>query len=114
MNLPVQLTSFVGRDREMGEVAALLDQARLVTLTGAGGAGKTRLALQVAAEGVGSHIGEAWLVDFAPAVEPGPLVAPGAGAPGRGEVPRQPRDQTLPAPLARRPAPLPVSELRAT
>ncbi len=49
-NLPVQLTSFVGRKRELAEVAGLLRDHRLVTITGSGGAGKTRLALQVAAD----------------------------------------------------------------
>ena len=44
-NLPVQLTSFIGRDAEMTQVRALLQDNRLVTLTGAGGVGKTRLAL---------------------------------------------------------------------
>jgi predicted ATPase/class 3 adenylate cyclase len=47
-NLPVQLTSFLGREREIGEVEALLEKHRLVTLTGPGGTGKTRLSLQVA------------------------------------------------------------------
>ena len=49
-NLPVQLSRFIGRDREVFEVRALVESCGLVTLTGAGGAGKTRLALQVAAE----------------------------------------------------------------
>jgi hypothetical protein len=44
-NLPVQVTSFIGREREQAEVAALLESAHLVTLTGSGGVGKTRLAL---------------------------------------------------------------------
>jgi len=52
-HLPTQLTSFVGRQREVAEVAHLLRQHRLVTLTGAGGAGKTRLALRVAEELIG-------------------------------------------------------------
>jgi predicted ATPase len=47
-NLPFAVTSFVGRLREIGEIRALLETARLVTLTGAGGVGKTRLALEVA------------------------------------------------------------------
>ena len=49
-NLPVQHSSFVGREREVAELAALVREARMVTLTGVGGVGKTRLACQVAAE----------------------------------------------------------------
>ena len=49
-NLPAQLTEFVGRDRELAEAGTLIDEHRLVTLTGSGGCGKTRLALQLAAE----------------------------------------------------------------
>ena len=49
-NLPLQLTSFIGREEQMAEVEQLLAARRLVTLTGAGGSGKTRLGLQVAAE----------------------------------------------------------------
>ncbi len=47
-NLPVQLTSFIGREWELAEVERLVSTSRLVTLTGAGGCGKTRLAIQVA------------------------------------------------------------------
>ncbi len=65
-NLPVQLTSFVGRSSELDEVRALLEAHRLVTLTGAGGAGKTRLALQVAADVVEGLPDGAWFVDLAP------------------------------------------------
>jgi predicted ATPase/class 3 adenylate cyclase len=64
-NLPVQLTTFIGREREMAEVRALAGSSRLVTLTGAGGSGKTRLGLQVAAElldGTGDGV---WLVELA-------------------------------------------------
>jgi hypothetical protein len=56
-NLPVQLTSFVGREREVAEVAVLLAAARLVALTGTGGCGKTRLALRVAADAVDAYQG---------------------------------------------------------
>lgn len=76
-NLPVQLTSFIGREREQGEVRALLATARLVTLTGTGGVGKTRLALAVAAELVGENPEGVWLVELAPLADPA-LVAPAA------------------------------------
>jgi predicted ATPase len=49
-NLPRQLTSFVGRERELRELTGLLDRGRLLTLTGPGGSGKTRLGLELAAE----------------------------------------------------------------
>jgi predicted ATPase/DNA-binding CsgD family transcriptional regulator len=69
-NLPFAVTSFVGRRREIGEVRALLDTARLVTLTGAGGVGKTRLALEVAA-GAGTAFADGvWLVDLAAVRDP--------------------------------------------
>jgi predicted ATPase/class 3 adenylate cyclase len=64
-NLPAQLASFIGRDKELAEVRALLGSSRLVTLTGAGGSGKTRLALQLAAgllDGSGDGV---WLVELA-------------------------------------------------
>src|SRR4051794_18409058 len=59
-NLPVALTSFIGRDRELREVARLLDRHRMVTLTGAGGSGKTRLALEAAAARVREHRDGVW------------------------------------------------------
>jgi predicted ATPase/class 3 adenylate cyclase len=64
-NLPVQLTSFIGREREMSEVKRLLASTRLFTLTGSGGTGKTRLSLQVAAEILDSFPDGVWLVEFA-------------------------------------------------
>jgi len=63
-NLPVQLTNFVGREAEMRDVRELLASHRLMTLTGAGGVGKTRLALQVATQIVGEFDNGAWYVDL--------------------------------------------------
>jgi class 3 adenylate cyclase len=73
-NLPVQLTSFIGRDAEMAQVRALLQDSRLVTLTGAGGVGKTRLALQFAAEVLTWFPAGVWHVDLAPLTD-GAIVA---------------------------------------
>jgi DNA-binding SARP family transcriptional activator len=64
-NLPRQLTSFVGRQRERADIARLLGGARLVTLTGPGGCGKTRLALEVAADALEQLPDGAWFVDLA-------------------------------------------------
>jgi predicted ATPase/DNA-binding SARP family transcriptional activator len=64
-NLPIALTSFVGREREMAEVARLLDRHRLLTLTGAGGSGKTRLALEAARGRLAHHPDGVWLVELA-------------------------------------------------
>lgn len=69
-HLPPQLTSFVGRDAEMGEVRAILAERRLVTLTGAGGVGKTRLALQVATLTAGDFGDGTWWADLAPVTDP--------------------------------------------
>jgi predicted ATPase/class 3 adenylate cyclase/DNA-binding CsgD family transcriptional regulator len=68
--LPSQLTSFVGRDAELAQVRELLTQNRLVTLTGAGGAGKTRLAIQLAGQ-LSREFGDGvWCVDLAPITDP--------------------------------------------
>jgi len=69
-NLPAQLTTFIGRRSELTEVKALVESARLVTLTGAGGAGKTRLSLQVAAELLDGSGDGVWLVELAALTEP--------------------------------------------
>jgi predicted ATPase/class 3 adenylate cyclase len=69
-NLPVQPTPFVGRDRELAEVLALLDSHRIVTLTGPGGSGKTRLALQAAAESVEGYGDGVWFVSLAAVRDP--------------------------------------------
>jgi len=64
-NLPAQLATFIGRARELAEVRALVESCRLVTLTGAGGCGKTRLSLQLAAELLDGSGDGVWLVELA-------------------------------------------------
>ena len=76
--LPQQLTSFVGRERELSEAAALLRGSRLLTLTGAGGCGKTRLALQLAGQRGEEFADGVWPVELAALGEPellGPAIA---------------------------------------
>jgi predicted ATPase/DNA-binding SARP family transcriptional activator len=69
-NLPAQLTSFVGRAAEMTEVRGLLQTTRLLTLTGPGGTGKTRLALEVATKLLDDYPNGVWLVELAPLADP--------------------------------------------
>src|SRR6185503_3395385 len=68
-DLPVHLTRFIGRDHELGELSRLIGTTRLLTLTGAGGSGKTRLAREVAAVEAGRYARIAW-VDLAPIADP--------------------------------------------
>ncbi|MFI5035859.1 MAG: adenylate/guanylate cyclase domain-containing protein [Acidimicrobiales bacterium] len=72
-NLPASLNPFIGRESEIGEVRRLVFESRLVTLTGAGGSGKTRLALQVAAELLDGSGEGVWLVELAPIHDPGQI-----------------------------------------
>jgi len=81
-NLPVQLTSFVGRGDELAQVEVLLDGERLVTLTGSGGCGKTRLAMQAAAELADRWPDGVWWVDLAPVSDPALVAELVAGATG--------------------------------
>ena len=69
-NLPIELTSFVGREAEVREVAGLLSDARLLTLTGVGGVGKTRIALQVAAGAINQYRDGVWLVELGALSDP--------------------------------------------
>jgi predicted ATPase/class 3 adenylate cyclase len=69
-NLPIQLTNFIGREKEIAEVKKILGEHRLVTLTGAGGTGKTRLSLQVAADMLGHFPQGIWFVELAPLADP--------------------------------------------
>ena len=74
-NLRLQVTSFVGRERELADLRTLIATSRLVTLVGAGGAGKTRLALQIAADALDEYPDGAWLVELAPISDPDLVVA---------------------------------------
>ena len=65
-NLPQQITSFIGRERELVEAGALLERTRLLTLTGTGGLGKTRLSLQLAANALDDYPDGVWFVELAP------------------------------------------------
>jgi predicted ATPase/DNA-binding SARP family transcriptional activator len=69
-NVPIPLTSFIGRENELNEVASLLTRSRLVTLTGSGGVGKTRLAIQVVADLSERFPDGIWFFDLAPLTEP--------------------------------------------
>jgi predicted ATPase/class 3 adenylate cyclase/DNA-binding CsgD family transcriptional regulator len=69
-HLPAQLTTFVGRSAQMDEIRGILAENRLVTLTGAGGAGKTRLAIEVAARMTGHFPDGVWYADLAPITHP--------------------------------------------
>jgi predicted ATPase/DNA-binding SARP family transcriptional activator len=69
-NLPVGLTSFIGRRRQIAEIKGLLSSTRLLTLTGPGGCGKTRLALQAASELTPEYADGVWLVDLASITDP--------------------------------------------
>ena len=69
-NLPTQLTTFIGRENEITEVKQELESHRLVTLTGSGGTGKTRLSLQVAAELLDHFDHGVWFVELAPLADP--------------------------------------------
>jgi predicted ATPase/class 3 adenylate cyclase len=88
-NLPVQVTSFVGRENEIAESRRLLTTTRLLTLTGPGGTGKTRLALQLAAEALSAteFPDGVWLVELAPLADPSYLMPALAAVFGIREVP---------------------------
>jgi len=94
-NLPVQLTTFVGRGSELAELQHLLATTRLVTLTAVGGAGKTRLALEVAGMSLDGYPDGVWLIDLTP-IKDGHLVARVFGSTlGIHERPRQSIAETL-------------------
>ncbi len=90
--LPAQFTSFVGRNEELKQIRRLLTDNRLVTVTGSGGAGKTRLAVQVATMLAGEFGGGVWYVDLAPITDPALVPTTAARALG---LPDQPGRSTM-------------------
>ncbi len=101
-NLPLSLTSFVGRQEEMQEVARLLGSARLVTLLGSGGCGKTRLAVQVARNLLERFTDGAWIVELAALSDPSLVPQSVAVALGLREEPGRPIAETIAEHLASR------------
>jgi len=99
-NLPLQLTSFVGRTAEMGTLTALVADTHLLTLTGPGGCGKTRLSLQLAAAVVDRYPDGVWIADMAPLADPALVPAAVAEAIGVSLIPQQSLEQTVTARLA--------------
>ncbi len=94
-NLPAQVSAFIGREAELAEVRRLVSTSRLVTLTGTGGAGKTRLALQVAAgllDGSGDGV---WFADLAPLQDPDLVAVTVANVLGIRQEPGRPVLHTL-------------------
>src|SRR5258705_9974970 len=69
-NIPAQMTSFIGRETEMAEIKQALSEHRLVTLTGSGGSGKTRLSLEVGTECLNQFSNGVWLAELAPVTDP--------------------------------------------
>ena len=89
-NLPVPMTSFVGRERELAEVDRLIARGRLVTLIGTGGTGKTRLMIEVAGRAAERFPDGAWLAEHAPLGDPSQIAPEIARALGAPEVPGRP------------------------
>jgi predicted ATPase/class 3 adenylate cyclase len=101
-NLPTQTTTFVGRTQELARAAELLMTTRLLTLTGPGGSGKTRLALQLAANLLDRYPDGVWLVELAAVTDPGAVGPTVAAAVHIGERPGQAVTDTITASLRSR------------
>jgi non-specific serine/threonine protein kinase len=93
--LPIALTSFVGREVELAEVTRLLGTTRLLTLTGSGGCGKSRLALRVATDLVNAYVDGVWLVELASLNDPQLIAQAVGGALGAPESPSEPMAAVL-------------------
>ena len=98
-NLPAEPNSFVGRERDLAELARLLGDVRALTLCGPGGIGKTRLALRLACEIVSGYPDGAWLVELADTEDPSLVARRAAATLGVREEPDRPLAETLTAAL---------------
>ncbi len=96
-NLPYGVTSFVGRERELDQIGEALGRSRLVTLTGPGGIGKTRLAVEAARRSLGAYLDGVWLVELASLSDPALVPGAVAAALGVRERPDRPLLDTLAA-----------------
>jgi predicted ATPase/class 3 adenylate cyclase/DNA-binding CsgD family transcriptional regulator len=94
-NLPERLSTFIGRNSELAKMGELLEEHRLVTIVGSGGAGKTQLALQSAAEHVGEHPDGVWWVELAPLTDPDAVVVTVAAVLGVSLRESRSRDRAL-------------------
>lgn len=93
--MPASLTSFIGREREVSEAKLFLSHTRLLTLSGAGGVGKTRLALEVARDLIGAYPDGVWLAELASLSEPDLVPQAIAAALGVREQPGRSLTDTL-------------------
>jgi predicted ATPase/DNA-binding XRE family transcriptional regulator len=89
-NLPTPLTTFIGREKERADIAGLISKHRLVTLTGSGGVGKTRLSIKVGEQVLGNYPDGVWIVEFAPLLDPLLVPRTTAIAIGLREEPQRP------------------------
>jgi predicted ATPase/DNA-binding CsgD family transcriptional regulator len=101
-NIPAEVTGLIGRERDIADIKQLAARTRLLTLTGAGGIGKTRLAVRVAAELLPGFPDGAWLVQLAPVTDSGLVPRVVAAAVGVRDVGEQPQLTTLVTALASR------------
>jgi predicted ATPase/DNA-binding SARP family transcriptional activator len=101
-NLPIALTSFVGREHQIDDVAGLLERTRLLTLTGTGGCGKTRLALEVAGSVAARYPHGVWLAELAPVSEGEAVIAALAAAIGADTRGSRPVEDSLVASICER------------